>query len=67
MTARLPIILGANTRTISPHPSDIVPMLIAAAGKRGLAPVPGMLGRQHPQPAHAPGQRPRRGGFKTWR
>jgi site-specific recombinase XerD len=33
MTARLPIILDANTRTISPHP-DVVPALIAAAGDR---------------------------------
>jgi Phage integrase, N-terminal SAM-like domain len=34
MTARLPIILDANTRTVSPHPPDIVPALIAAAGER---------------------------------
>jgi site-specific recombinase XerD len=34
MTARLPIIPGANTRTISPHSPDTVPALIAAAGER---------------------------------
>jgi integrase/recombinase XerC len=34
MTARLPIIRDANTRTISPHPPDVVPALIAAAGER---------------------------------
>jgi len=33
MTARLPIILDANTRTISRHPPNIVPALIAAAGE----------------------------------
>ena len=34
MTARLPIIRDANTRTISRHPPDAVPALIAAAGER---------------------------------
>jgi integrase/recombinase XerC len=34
MTARLPFILDANMRTISRHPPDIVPALIAAAGER---------------------------------
>ena len=34
MTARLPIILDANTRTVSPHPPDTVPALIAASGAR---------------------------------
>ena len=34
MTARLPIMRDANTRTISPHPSNVVPALIAAAGGR---------------------------------
>jgi integrase/recombinase XerC len=34
MTARLPIIRDANARTISPHPPDVVPALIAAAGER---------------------------------
>jgi hypothetical protein len=34
MTARLPIILDANTRITIPHPPDTVPALIAAAGER---------------------------------
>jgi site-specific recombinase XerD len=34
MTARLPIIRDANTHTISTHPPDTVPALIAAAGER---------------------------------
>ena len=34
MTARRPIILDANTRTICPHPPDTVPALIVAAGER---------------------------------
>jgi hypothetical protein len=34
MTARLPIILDANTRTISPHRPNTVPALIAAADER---------------------------------
>jgi hypothetical protein len=38
MTARLPIILDANTRTISPHSPDAVPTLIAA-GERAARPL----------------------------
>ena|ERR1700726_2555805 len=34
MTARLPIILDANARTIRPHPPDTAPALIVAAGER---------------------------------
>jgi hypothetical protein len=67
MTARLPIILNANMRTISPQP----PRHRAGADRRRRQAWPPAgswkLGRQHPQPAHAPGQRPRGGGSMTWR
>jgi hypothetical protein len=54
MTARLPIILDANT--ISPHRPNTVPALIAAAGERAShAPLPGILRGHHPQPTHAAG------------
>jgi hypothetical protein len=60
--ARFPIILDANTRTISPHPPGTVPALIAAGRGARRAPFPGVLCRDHPQPAHVAGLRPRRGG-----
>jgi hypothetical protein len=60
MTARFPIILDADTRTITPQP----PRHRAGADRRRRrAGLPGILRRQHSQPAHAPGLRPRRGGI----
>ena len=39
-----------------------LPSLVMASGEHATAPLSGILRRHHPQPAHAPRLRPRRGG-----